>query len=68
MGSPSCPYGCGVLKLETLNYKSDKELKNPDSRGDFYICYKCKRHWPRSAVISRNTARDGVKPRGTDKL
>lgn len=52
------------MKLETLNWKSDEFLKNPDSRGDFYICYSCKKHWPRSAAIMKVTARDSVKPRG----
>lgn len=68
MTSPSCPYGCGVLKLETHNYKSDEMQRNPDSRADFYICYGCKRHWPRSAVISRNTSREETKPKGAMKL
>jgi len=68
MGNPSCPYGCGTLKMETINYRSDETMRNPDSRADFYICYGCKKHWPRTSVISKNTARDGVKPKGRMKL
>lgn len=68
MTNPSCPYGCGVLKLETHNYKSDEMMRKSDSRADFYVCHKCNHHWPRSAVISRNTSRKGVKPKGEKKL
>ena len=66
--NPSCPYCDLTLELRTLNYKSDETLRKPDSRSSFYVCPECNKHWPRSAVISVNTARDGVKPKGVAKL
>ena len=66
--NPSCSFCDLTLELKTINYKSDEALRKPDSRADFYICTECKKHWPRTAVISRNTARDGTKPKGVRKL
>lgn len=68
MTNPCCPYCDLTLKLETHNYKSDIMMRKPDSRADFYICHECRKHWPRSAVISINTVRDGIKPKGETKL
>lgn len=62
MANPGCPFCGGILKLKTLNWKSDEILRKPDSKGDFYICYPCGKHWPRNAAIMKETARDGVKP------
>ena len=62
--NPSCP-GCGkTLELETYNYSGikDESGRIRTLRGDFYICKKCKIHWPRSAVISKNTKRSGSRP------
>jgi len=51
--------------LRVFSYKSDKLLKRSDLRGTFWVCYACRKHWPRSAAIMRETARDGVKPKPT---
>jgi len=68
MANPSCPYGCGTLKLETHNYAGITGYgKTRYKRGDFYVCHGCKKHWLRGSVISRNTARDGAKPRRMEK-
>ena len=67
MGNPNCPYGCGVLELETHNHRISPESTRNALRGQFYVCKDCNHHWPRSVVISRNTSREGAKPKGASK-
>lgn len=63
--NPSCPECGRRLELKTYNYEGIKDDLGIIRflRGDFYICKKDKIHWPRSAVISKNTKRPGARPR-----
>ena len=64
--NPRCPKCGKSLVLKTFNYQGVRDSglgMIMYVQGDFYVCKPCKIHWPRSAVISMNTKRDGVRPR-----
>ena len=62
---PDCPFCGKFLELKTYNYSGTKDELGIIRylRGDFNICGPCRKHWPRSALISVHTAREGRKPK-----
>ena len=64
--NPSCPFNpAHVLRLRTFSVPPEEERgRILWTRERHYVCDRCKKHWPRGAVISRETARDEDRPKG----